>query len=517
MAHFDLTDSSAVVVIGSGAGGGTLSNELAQKGVKVVCLEAGPRLSLADIVNDERAMFKKMSWLDPRKGTGQLHPQFPSWSCKTVGGTTMHWEGQCPRLQEHELMAQTTYGEVADTSFIDWPLGMQELSSFYAKAEDKMGVAGTNGRPFLPGNNNYKVMAAGARKIGYQDVDTQHMAINSTVRDNRPSCQQIGFCNSGCAIGAKWSTLYTEVPKAEATGNFELRAESMVVRIHHDAHGRVTGVDYYDKGGVLRHQKARAVCVAGNAIETARLLLNSHSDLFPGGLANSSNQVGRNYMTHFTICVISLMPKPVNFHRGTQMAGVVRDEMRHDLSRGFWGGYSINPVPFPPEFLAAHMQHGGWGEELTASLLQYDHLAGLMMMGEDPPQATNRIILDPEVTDPRGMPIPVVHYSDHPNTTKMKAHALRQGKAIHSALGATKSYEITSLPATHNLGTARMSERANDGVCNKWGQTHDIKNLFVSDGSLFSTSGCANPTLTIVALAIRQAEFIKSEIEKGNI
>ena len=99
----------------------------------------------------------------------------------------------------------------------------------------------------------------------------------------------------------------------------------------------------------------------------------------------------------------------------------------------------------------------------------------------------------------------------------MKAHALRQGKAIHSALGATKSYEITSLPATHNLGTARMSERVNDGVCNKWGQTHDIKNLFVSDGSLFSTSGSANPTLTIVALAIRQAEFIKSEIEKGNI
>lgn len=512
MVRFDLSDSSVVVVIGSGAGGGTLSNELARKGVKVVCLEAGRRLSLTDIVNDESVMFKRLSWLDRRKGAGQLHPRFPSWTCKTVGGTTLHWEGQCPRLQAHELRARSTYGDVVDASLIDWPVEARELESYYRRAEDKMGVTGTNGRPFLPGNNNFKVMEAGARKMGYRDMDTHHMAINSTVRDNRPSCQQIGFCNSGCAISAKWSTLYTEVPKAEATGLFELRSECMAAKIQHNNQGRVTGVDYYDGNGELRHQKARAVCVAGNAIETPRLLLSSKSAMFPNGLANSSDQVGRNYMTHFTICVISVMPKPVNFHRGTQMAGVVRDEMRHDLSRGFWGGYSINPVPFPPAFLAKHLDFGAWGEGLTTTLEKYDHLAGLMMMGEDPPQASNRITIDPETKDQYGMSVPVVHYRDHPNTQKMKEHALRQGKAIHAALGATKSYEILSLPATHNLGTARMSDNAKQGVCNKWGQTHDIENLFVSDGSLFSSSGCANPTLTIVALAMRQAEYIKSQL-----
>lgn len=517
MAKFAFSDSSVVVVIGSGAGGGTLSNELARKGIKVVCLEAGPRLNFGDIVNDESEMFKKLSWLDPRKGSGQLHPKFPSWTCKTVGGTTLHWEGQCPRMRGYELAALSTYGEVNDAALIDWPIGIEELEGYYHRAEDKMGVTGTNGRPFLPGNNNFKVMEAGARRVGYRDIDTHHMAINSVVRDNRPSCQQIGFCNSGCAIGAKWSTLYTEVPKAEATGNFELRPESMVARIHHNEQGRVTGVDYFDKAGGFRHQKARAVCVAGNAIETARLLLQSTSDMFPNGLANSSDQVGRNYMTHFTVCVISQMPKPVNFHRGTQMAGIVRDEMKHDLSRGFLGGYSINPVPFPPEFLARHLEQGAWGEELTATLEKYDHLAGLMMMGEDPPQAENRITLDSGTRDQYGLAVPVVHYLDHANTQKMKVHALRQGKAIHAALGALKSYEITSIPATHNLGTARMSEDPRQGVCNGWGQTHDIENLFVSDGSLFSTSGCANPTLTIVALAIRQAEYIKRQIEKGRL
>lgn len=517
MASFDLSDSSVVVVIGSGAGGGTLANELAQKGIKVVCLEAGPRLSLADIVNDESVMFKKLSWLDRRKGAGQLHPQFPSWSCKTVGGTTLHWEGQCPRLLEHELSAFSTYGEVADAAMINWPVGIRELEPYYEQAEDKMGVTGTNGRPFLPGNNNYKVMEAGARLVGYRDIDTQHMAINSRVRDNRPSCQQIGFCNSGCAIGAKWSTLYTEIPKAEATGNFELRPESMAARIVHNEQGKVTGVDYYDRNGELKHQAARAVCVAANAIETARLLLLSSSPMFPHGLANSSDQVGRNYMTHFTIVVISLMPKPVNFHRGTQMAGVVRDEMKHDRSRGFWGGYSINPVPFPPEFLARHLDYGAWGEELTATLEKYDHLAGLMMMGEDPPQADNRVTLDDADKDQYGLAVPVVHYRDHPNTERMKAHAYQRGKAIHKALGASKSYEIGTLPATHNLGTARMSENSKQGVCNGWGQTHDIENLFVSDGSLFSTSGCANPTLTIVALALRQADYIKQQIVQGRI
>ena len=272
---FELKDDSVVVVVGSGAGGGTLSNELTQRGVNVVCLEAGPRLTLSDIVNDNGTMFSRLSWLDKRIGTGDLNPGLPLWVCKTVGGTTVHWAGASLRFQDHEFRVRTVYGDIPGANLLDWPITLQELEPFYERAEDKMGVTGTHDIPRLPGNNNFKVMAAGAKRVGYKQVHTGNMAINSEDRDGRPACHQIGFCMSGCAIGAKWSTLYTEIPKAENTGRFEIRPESMVVKINHDDRGRVTGVVYADKAGALHEQKARAVCVAGNSVETPRLLLNS--------------------------------------------------------------------------------------------------------------------------------------------------------------------------------------------------------------------------------------------------
>ena len=235
---FDLKDDTVVVIVGSGAGGGTLANELAQKGVDVVCLEAGPRLTLSDIVNDNDTMFGRLTWLDKRIGTGELNPGLPLWVCKTVGGTTMHWAGAALRFQEHEFRTRTTYGEIQNANLLDWPLSLKDLEPFYDKAEDKMGVTGTNGIPRLPGNNNYKVLAAGAKRVGYKNFHSGNMAINSEPRDGRPACHQIGFCMEGCAIGAKWSTLYTEIPKAEATGHFELRPDSMALRITHDASGR---------------------------------------------------------------------------------------------------------------------------------------------------------------------------------------------------------------------------------------------------------------------------------------
>jgi choline dehydrogenase-like flavoprotein len=292
---FDLTDNSIVVVIGSGAGGGTLGNELAQRVINIVCVEAGPRLALTDIVNDNGAMFGRLSWLDKRIGTGDLNPALPVWVCKTVGGATVHWAAASLRFQEHEFRIRSMYGDISGANLLDWPLGYADLEPYYAKAEYKMGVTGTHDIPRLPGNNNFKVMATGAKGVGYRQVHSGNMAINSMPRDGRPACRQIGFCMSGCAIGAKWSTLYTEIPKAEATDHFELRPESMVLKINHDGNGKITGVVYADKTGGLHEQKARVVCIAGNSIETPRLLLNSASAKFPDGLANLSGQVGRNY------------------------------------------------------------------------------------------------------------------------------------------------------------------------------------------------------------------------------
>ena len=518
MAKFDYNDDSVVVIVGSGAGGGTLGNELAQKGVKVVCLEAGARLTLGDIKNDVGEMFMKLSWLDPRVGTGQLPAGLPAWICKTVGGTTVHWAGASLRLQPHEFKTLTTYGAIKGANLLDWPIGYDELLSYYERAEDKMGTTGTNGRPRLPGNNNFKVLEYGARKIGYQDVHTGNMSINSREYAGRPSCRQIGFCMSGCSIGAKWSTLYTEVPQAEATGNYEIRPDSMVVKINHNASGKVTGVVYVDKDGATQEQKARVVCVAGNSIETPRLLLNSSSAKFPHGLANSSGQVGKNYMSHMTGAAYAIMPGPVYMHRGTQMAGIVRDEDGFKPERGFAGGYELETIPaFGMPGFPSYAKPGGWGREYAQDIEQYRNAAGLWIVGEDLPQESNRVALDAKVKDKNGMPVANVHYVDHPNDTAMRNHAWKQSVALYEAAGATKVYTRMPFPSTHNMGTCRQSAAAKDGVCNGFGQTHDIGNLYISDGSQFTTSAAENPTLTIVALAIRQAESIADRMAKKDL
>ena len=504
------------VVIGSGAGGGVLANELAQGGIDVVCLEAGKRLTMQDVVNDEAAMFPKFTWLDQRESSGQTIPGFPAWTCKTVGGTTMHWTASCPRMQSHELKARSTYGAIPDTSLEDWPLDLATLEPYYSKAEDRMGVTGTHGIPRLPGNNNYKVLEAGGRKVGYRQIDTNNVAINSLPRDGRGACLQTGFCTSGCVVKAKWSTLYTEIPKAEQTGHFELRPESMAIRIEHDTSGKVDSVWYLDRNGVLCKQKARFVCVAGNAIETSRLLLNSTSEQFPDGLANRSGQVGRNYMRHMIAGVVGRMPGEVNLHRGAHQAGIIKDERGFEPERGFVGGILMLTVPFAPEIFAKFLQPQGWGSDYAALLGDYNRLAAMLIHGEDLPQATNRITLNRTRKDQYGLPIPRVHYQEHENTARLREYALLKGRSVYESLGAESVHDLVDVfPATHNMGTARMGTDSASSVCNQWGQTHDVRNLFVSDGSLFTSAGCENPTLTIVALALRQGDYIQRLAREG--
>jgi choline dehydrogenase-like flavoprotein len=314
-----------------------------------------------------------------------------------------------------------------------------------------------------------------------------------------------------------WSTLYTEIPKAEATGKLDLRPESQVLQIQHDKQGKATCVLYADKDGKHVLQKARVVCVACNSIESARLLLNSASSTFPQGLANSSGQVGKNYMRHTTGSVFATFAKPVYMNRGTVMAGIVTDEAGLNLKRGFAGGFELETISLGLPFAAAFLKPGAWGRDYTRLLDQYTNMAGIWIVGEDMPQETNAITLHPTEKDPWGLPIPNVHYDDHPNDLAMRNYAYKRGAEVYEAAGATQTVLVPPYPSTHNLGTCRMSENPRDGVCNKWGQTHDLKNLFISDGSQFTTSAGENPTLTIVTLAIRQADHIANESTKKNL
>jgi len=522
MATFDMNDDSVVVVVGSGAGGGTVGAELAIKGVKTVILEAGGRHETEDFQNDEWGSFGQISWLDKRttSGSWRVAKDFaglPAWIVKAVGGSTTHWAGASLRFQEHEWKDKTTYGEVPGANLLDWPIDHAEMAPWYDKAEDRMGVTRTNGIPGLPGNNNYKVLEAGAKKLGYKEVHTGRMAINSEPRDDRSSCLQIGFCFQGCKSGAKWSTLVAEIPKGEASGNLEVRPNSQVLKIEHDDTGKVTGVLYADKDGKQHFQKARVVCVAGNSIESPRLLLNSASSKYPDGLANSSGMVGKNYMRHMTGSVYGAFEKPVHMYRGTTMAGIIQDEARHDPSRGFVGGYEMETLSLGLPFMAAFLDPGGWGKDFSWWMDNYENLAGMWLVGEDMPQESNRITLHATEKDQYGLPVPNVNFDDHANDIAMREHAFTQGEAVYKAVGAVKTFRTPPYPSTHNLGTNRMSANAKDGVVNKHGQTHDIKNLFVSDGSQFTTGAAENPTLTIVSLALRQADFIAGEMSKGNL
>jgi choline dehydrogenase-like flavoprotein len=204
-------------------------------------------------------------------------------------------------------------------------------------------------------------------------------------------------------------------------------------------------------------------------------------------------------------------------HRGTVMAGIVEDEAINDPKRGFVGGYHMETISLGLPFMAAFLDPGAWGRDFTEMLDQFNRMAGMWLVGEDMPRESNRITLHATEKDQFGIPIPNVHFDDHDNDVAMRKHAYKQGSAIYSAVGATKNFETPPYPSTHNLGTNRMSEKSRDGVVNKWGQSHDIANLFISDGSQFTTGGASNPTLTIVTLAIRQAEYITEAMSKQDI
>lgn len=515
-------DTEAVVIIGSGAGGGTLAYELTRQGIECVVLEAGPYLRHEDYMNLEWEAFNQMAWTDPRTTSGswrvaQDFPNLPTWIVKAVGGTTTHWSGATPRFKAHEFAARSTYGRIDGANLLDWPISYDDLEPYYTRAEDAIGSTHRGGRPPLPANNNYKVLAAGAEKLGYRHYATGPYGTNAEPYDGRPASIQDGFNFQGDKNRSKWSTMVREIPRALETGLLDLRPDSHVAQILHDRSGRVDAVIYLDKDGNLQRQAAKVVCVAGNSIETPRLLHLSSSSMFPDGLANSSGQVGRNYMRHMTGSVYAQFDKPVHMYRGETMAGNISDESVHNPARGFAGGYYIQTISLGPAFMASFVEPGAWGPDFTALLDAYENTAGCWLVGEDMPQESNAVTLNSTMTDQHGLPVANVHVDDHANDLAMREHAYSTAQKLYDAVGAVSTHRTTPYPSTHNLGTCRMSERPEDGVVDTWGRAHDVPNLFISDGSQFTTGAAANPTLTIVALAIRQAEYLAEELRAGRV
>jgi choline dehydrogenase-like flavoprotein len=512
-------DDAAIVIIGSGAGGGTVADVLTAGGFPVVLLEAGPRIQPEAFHQNDLAAFAQLSWLEPRTASGTFPAaqggQPPSWTVRAVGGATLHWNGLAYRPQAHELRARDHYGAIAGASLADWPMSLADLAPALAEAERRLGVSGTGGRPVHGYSNQYRLLWNGARRLGYRRISNAGIAINVAEADGRPGCIAMGFCNQGCRISAKWSTLAAEIPRAERTGRLDLRPDSHAVRIEHGADGRASAVIYADAKGALQRQAAAQVVVACNAIETARLLLLSESARFPRGLANGSDQVGRNYMRHTTDFAIAELPNPVHMERGITTPGTVFDEDIHAPERGFSGGYLMEAAALAPASLALILDPLAWGRSLSGFVERYAHLGAMLMNGEELPVASNRVTLDPAVKDGRGLAVAHVHVTEHAETGRMRDHFRRQSAALYRAVGATEVRHATPGSATHNMGTARMAADPANGVVDAFGRAHEVSNLWIADGSVFPSSLSVNPTLTIVAHALRLADRLAMALKRG--
>lgn len=528
-------NSSDVIVIGSGAGGGVIAKELAEAGLEVIVLEAGRRF---DPYNDypthaidfEVRAADVFAPKDPRRDhyTSGGKSSFSYHRVKGVGGSTLCYHAMSPRLHESDFRVRSEDG-VAD----DWPITYRELEPYYTKVEYELGVSGPDGpeaNPFEPPrsrpyptpphafNRGSGVIRKGAEKLGLHLV-REPLAIPTKDWNGRPACVEAGTCRLGCRILAKSSIDVTYIPKAEKTGRVSIRSECMAQRIEIAPDGRARSVIYIDPAGRENEVRARVIVVAGNAVETARLLLLSTSRLFPDGLANSSGLVGKRFMEHLSVFAYGIAAERLDPWRGVPTGGIIQDFYETNTRNGFARGFTISVENEPQWPLAVASTIPGWGVEHKAQVKRrFGHILGLASDGEQLPDERNRVGLDPRVKDNYGLPVPQIVNRHGANDRAMIAAISSRLRQILEASGAgdITLANVTAGASSHYLGTCRMGKDPTTSVVDPWCRAHDVPNLYIGDGSVFVTGGAANPALTISALATRTAAGIVEAFRRGD-
>ena len=522
-----------VLIIGAGASGAAFAWRIADLGTSVLCLEQGPWVKQSDYPTnfidwESRSMGPFATSPNIRKlpadyPVNEQDSAIQPLMYNAVGGSTILWAGHFPRFTPRDFRVKSDDG-VAD----DWPIDYDTLEPFFAINDRMMGVSGLAGDPAypyheptmppLPLGKSGNTLAAGFEKLGWHWWPSDS-AVTSQEYEGRAPCINLGSCINGCAQGAKASTDITYWPAAQRRG-VQIRTGCRVKEITVRADGMADGVLYYDEDGTLQEQKADIVVLAANGIGTPRLLLNSKSAQHPDGLANSSGLVGKNLMFHPYAAILGIFDEELGGRRGPTGCSLWSHEFyKTDASRGFVRGYSFEAVRgFAPAQTALWGMARGmvpWGEDHHRAYARiYNRTTGLLAITEDLPEETNTVTLDPELTDSNGIPAPKVTYKLSNNSQKMLAHAIERAKEALTAAGAveTLSEPLMSNAGWHLMGTARMGKDPKSSVVNEWGRAHDVKNLFVIDGSIFVTAGGVNPTSTIQALALYIADSIKKNI-----
>jgi choline dehydrogenase-like flavoprotein len=336
--------------------------------------------------------------------------------------------------------------------------------------------------------------------------------------EGRARCINLGHCTPACAQGAKASTDITYWPMALRAG-VELRTHCRVREITTNEQGMASGVIYYDKDGVEQFQAAEVVIIACNGVGTPRLLLNSASPRFPNGLANSSGLVGKNLMFHPYGQVYGYVEEPTDSNRAPPTCLWSKEFYDTDPSRDFVRGYAIQfGRGAGPVFEAVASEAKGilpWGADHHRVFRKLNgHRIAASAICEDLPEEHNRVTLDPVLKDSHGIPAPRIDYTISENSAKMIQHGIARAKEILTAAGATDICVNSPIlyGGWHLLGTARMGTDPARSVVNEWGRSHDVKNLFIVDGSVFVTSGGVNPTSTIQAIALYIADQMKQRL-----
>lgn len=530
-----------VLVIGAGASGLVALSHLAEAGFDVVCLEQGPPVDTSEYLADkpEWELMGDKRW-HPDPNVRDLEADYPvnvsesdtpALMYNAVGGTTILYGSAWHRFMPSDFRVKTLDG-VAD----DWPFTYEDLEPFYDQIDVEMGVSALAGDPAYPpgkepplpplpvGLGGMKAIE-GMNKLGWHWWPHPN-SIPSKPYDGRNACALRGTCSTGCAERAKASTDLTHLPRALRSGA-RLITGARVREILVNDQGLACGAHYVDRNGREREISARVVIVCCNGIGTPRLLQLSKSARFPNGLANSSGLVGRNLMTHPFAIIAGYFDEGLESWLGpTGHALQSLQFYETDLSRGFVRGakwQSRPPQPTGGPLSAALF--GGLGARASKGRLEEVWGAAFHrntrrhfgrgfewgVMGEDLPEESNRVVLDPNLTDSDGIPAPKVIYRTSENSRKLIEFNIERAKEAMAASGALEISVLPQLPSGHLMGTCRMGNDPERSVVDQWGRAHDVPNLYIFDGSVFVTSTGFNPTGTICAIALRSVKHLIAE------
>jgi choline dehydrogenase-like flavoprotein len=544
------------VVVGAGAGGGIVAKELSEAGLSVVLLERGDWIGFNHHDHDE-LINQRTSVLATGFGPDDRHPRVVEmrpgeWrvvsprdgsygnNAACVGSGTVSYGAMAWRFMEEDFRLRSIYGGLEGSTLEDWPISYADLEPCYERAEWEIGVAGDmNANPFspprrrpypmppFPYNREGRLLEAAARRLGWHPFPIP-MLRNSVPYGGRNACIGCRYCvGFACEINGKNGTQNTVIPTALATGNCELRTNAVVSEVMVDEQGRARGVRYFDGHGRGQTQTSDLVVIAGAAIETARLLLNSKSKLFPTGAGNRHDWVGRNLQGHAYFGVGAAFEQEVYDDVGAG-ATIAINDFNHG-NPGLYGGAMIaNEFIRPPYQFSQRRPPGAarWGKAHKDYQRQfYKRTIQLAGPVQEMPMADCRVEVDPAVKDAWGIPVARLSGYRHLHDIEiMHVMAAKAERWLQEA-GAIKTW--ISVPALgtktanrggqHQAGTCRMGDDPTTSVTNRHGQVHDIDNLFIADGSLHVTNGGFNPVLTIMALGYWVSDAIKHEWKGGGI